>query len=270
MASSPRGSSSGGTAARRRRRAADRSSVLEAGAASSAELRRAVADQPAGLLVVGGDVVARGVERERRLTLVGAGLEGGGQGPAAVLAAPGVPVDAARVDVLAAQVAADRVAERAAGRRGGAGRAAQGRALGALGDVLALGEHRGGERHDLVDRGLGRGGDGLGGLAGTDPRLDVARSQDALHLDLQLAEAGPSVVVAAQDGPEVGVDVEGELDPGVGHEQQAFPVLAQTREGEVDHLLVVLLSPEVRAHDQVAGSGSGCGRAYARATPRQP
>jgi hypothetical protein len=109
--------------------------------------------------------------------------------------------------------------------------------------VLALGQHRGGVRHDLLDRGLGRGGHRLGGLAGADPRLDVARSQDALHLDLQLAEAGPSVTVAAKSGPELLVDVEGELDPGVGHEQQALAVLAEPSEGELHHRLAVLLPP---------------------------
>ena len=57
-------------------------------------------------------------------------------------------------------------------------------------DVLPLGEHRGGEPLDPVQRDAGDPADVLQGLARTDPRLDVTRTQCAFHLDLQLSEPG--------------------------------------------------------------------------------
>jgi hypothetical protein len=99
---------------------ADRGQVVLRGG-----LRRCVmpvADQPAGVVVVGRYVVAGRVEGERALPAALARLERCGQGPAAVFASPGVPVDAGRVDVAAAQVCTDRIAESARGGRGGAWR----------------------------------------------------------------------------------------------------------------------------------------------------
>ena len=98
-----------------------------------------------------------------------------GQGPAAVLAPPGVPLDAAGVDVVRAQVGADGLAEGAG--TGLVGATAYGGELGPLGHVGALGHDRRGERHDLLHRGAGGVGHRLGGLAGTDAHLDVAGAE---------------------------------------------------------------------------------------------
>ena len=123
-----------------------------------------------------------------------------GERPATVLATEGVPLDRARVDVEAAQVLGDRVPQGApATQRALAAAAAYRRLLGALRDVGTLVEHRPGERHDLLDGRLGGLGHRLGRLAGTDAGLDVSRANSAVHLNLQLAEAG---VLAAQGGPE--------------------------------------------------------------------
>ena len=117
-------------------------------------------------------------------------------------------VDGAGVDVQRAQVEGDDVAEGAgaAVRAAVAAAAAYRGPLGAVGDVLALGEHRRRERHDLVERRLGGLGHGLGRLPGPDPGLDVAGAECAVHLYLQLAEA---CVLAAQGGPEPGIDRRG-------------------------------------------------------------
>ena len=56
-------------------------------------------------------------------------------------------------------------------------RAADGGAERPLGDVLALGEDRGGVGHDLLEGGLRCLGDRFGGLTGADPGLDVAGSK---------------------------------------------------------------------------------------------
>ena len=59
---------------------------------------------------------------------------------------------------------------------------------GALGDVRSLGQDRCGVRHHLVDRRPGDLRDRLGGLPGSDPRLDVAGAEREFHGSLQ--EAG--------------------------------------------------------------------------------
>jgi hypothetical protein len=63
-------------------------------------------------------------------------------------------------------------------------------AAGQLGDVLPLGEHGNAVGHDLVDGDLGQRSHRLGCVTRPDPGLYVARSQGAVHLDLQLAEPG--------------------------------------------------------------------------------
>ena len=92
------------------------------------------------------------------------------------------------VDVEGAQMGGDRLAE-GADLAGVAAAAAYGRPLGALGDVLALVEHRAGVHHDLVDARLGRLGHRFGRLSGPDPGLDVTGPNHTFHLNLQLAEA---------------------------------------------------------------------------------
>ncbi len=62
--------------------------------------------------------------------------------------------------------------------------------LGAVGDVLALGEHGRGEGHDAFDGRLRSLGDSLRGLTRTDAGLDVTGTKRTVHLNLQLAEAG--------------------------------------------------------------------------------
>ena len=137
-----------------------------------------LAEQPVGVVVVRDDVVAGGVEGEVGRADPVAGRVRAGQGPAAVLAPPGVPGDGVGVHVATTQVAADGLAE---GPRTGAtavgGTATEGGALGALRHVGALGQHRRGVRHHLVDGRARDLGDRLGGLPGADPRLDVARAK---------------------------------------------------------------------------------------------
>ena len=118
--------------------------------------RRRVADQPAGVVVVEDHEVAGLVEGELGEALATLAREAAGQRPAAVLAAPGVPGDTSGSTLRSRRwpvIASPRVRLRR--RRLAAGPADRG-ALGALGDVLALGEHRGGVGHDLLDGGLAR------------------------------------------------------------------------------------------------------------------
>jgi hypothetical protein len=134
-----------------------------------------IPDQPPGVVVVDGHEVAARVVGEG----AGAGAAGDlverGEGPASVLAPPRVPLDGTRVDVVRAEVGADGLAE---GARTGLRRAAaHGGELRPLGHVGTLGHHRGRERHDLLDRGAGRVGDGLRRLARADARLDVAGTE---------------------------------------------------------------------------------------------
>jgi hypothetical protein len=146
-----------------------------------------ITDQPVGVVVVEHHEVAGLVEGQLGHPLVTLDRVAPGQRPAAVLTAPGVPGDDARVDVAGVQVSGDRLAEGArAPRRLARGTADRG-PLGALRDVLPLGEDRCGVGHDLLDRGLRGGGHLFGGLAGPDARLDVTGPQHAVHLALHLA-----------------------------------------------------------------------------------
>ena len=188
-----------------------------------------LADQPPGVLVVEHDVVAGGVEDVRRGALARRGGEASGERPPAVVAAPGVPLDAVGVGVERAQVGGDRLAEGA--RTALAAGAAHGRALGALRDVLALGEHRARVDQDLVDAGLRRLGDRLGRLTGPDPGLDVTGTKHTVHLFLQLAGTGGG----ADRGPECRRDVEGELGALVVDQRQTPSVVARSGEREVGH-----------------------------------
>jgi hypothetical protein len=155
-----------------------------------------LADQPVRVVVVRDDVVPRRVEGEVRGTDVAGGRVRAGQGPAAVLPAPGVPCHGLGIDVARPQVAADGLAEGPRGRRRTAldGSAPDRGPLGALGDVGTLCEDRRGVRHHLVDGRAGDLGDGLGRLPGPDPRLDVAWAEGGFHLSLQLA--GPCLFAA--------------------------------------------------------------------------
>src|SRR3954454_11903803 len=103
----------------------------------------------------------------------------------------------------------------------------------------ALGQDRGGKPHDRVDRGLRGGGAVLSGLATPDPRLDVARSESAFHLHLQLAE---SSMVSPEGCAEAMVDRYGELLAGVADQDQALAVLAQPHRGEGLHRCRLLRS----------------------------
>ncbi len=187
-----------------------------------------LADQPARLVVLGHDVAARGVEGELGVPGALTGAVVGHQRPATVLAPPGVPLDARRVDVAAAQPLGDRVGEQLGGAVGAL--AAHARALGPLGDVGALGQDRGGVAHDLLERGLGGGRDVLRRLTGPDPGLDVARTQGTFHGDLQLAESG---VLAAERGPEAGVGPKGELLTRIADQDEPLLVAGQPHECEV-------------------------------------
>jgi hypothetical protein len=135
-----------------------------AGTGRGARLRAAgrglLADQPAGLVVLGHDVATGGVEHELGVPVALAGAVVGDQRPAAVLPAPGVPLHARGVDVAGAEALRDHVAEQPG--RAFARLAAHRRALRPVGDVCALRQHRGGVAHDLVDRGLRGGRDALG------------------------------------------------------------------------------------------------------------
>ena len=113
-----------------------------------------VADQPVRVVVLGNDVVARHVEGEVPGPAAARGRVGRGEHPAAVVAAPGVPLDGVGGHADPAQVALHGVAQGARGAAALAVAAAYRGALGTLRDVLTLGEHRAGERHDPLHRGV--------------------------------------------------------------------------------------------------------------------
>ena len=81
--------------------------------------------------------------------------------------------------------------------------AAYGRLPGPLGHEGALGQDGALEAPHAVDGNPGELGDLLGGGSGAYPRLDVPGAEMALHLDLDLAEAG---TVAAYRGAQTLVD----------------------------------------------------------------
>jgi hypothetical protein len=199
-----------------------------------------------------GDDVASLAEEHGVLGLLADAVVGD-EGPAAVLAAPGVPLHGVGVDVLGAQPLGHRVSE---GLRGSlAGLPAYRRGLGAVGDVGPLGEDGRGVRHDPVDSGLGGLGDGVRALAGTDPGLDVSGPQCAVHLNLQLAE---SCMVAAEGGPELGVRCQGVLLTRVTDEDELLLVLRQPHECEA--CIGPLLSVAVQV-SLLRGGAVGCRRA---------
>jgi hypothetical protein len=129
-------------------------------------------------------------------------------------------------------VGADGVAEDPGPGAGLAGGAAQRRGLGALGDVLALAQHRPDERHDRLDGGLRRGGDRLGSLAGSDPGLDLAGAEGARHLFLQRSRSGG---LAAECSAQSRGDRDGELLALPTHEEEAPAVGADSCEIELRH-----------------------------------
>ena len=164
------------TAVSRRCRAAARSS--EAGVASAASAAASGVASPTSQRASSSSTVTklpRGSWEKVAVPVRPATSYSAGERPAAVLAAPGVPLDAARVDVVRPQVGGDGLAE---GAGAGLGRAASyGRELGAVGDVGALGHHGRGERHDLLHRRPGGVRHRLGCLTGADARLDVAGAE---------------------------------------------------------------------------------------------
>ena len=84
--------------------------------------RPLLADQPPGLVVLGHHVAAGDVEDELGVTAAVVGAEARDQRPAAVLAAPGVPVHRLGVDVVGAQPLGHGVTEDARGALAGARR----------------------------------------------------------------------------------------------------------------------------------------------------
>ena len=117
-----------------------------------------VADQATCGVVVRDHVAAGHVVQERRGLAAARGRHR--HRPAAVVASPRVPAGTGRVEPAGAQVLVDGVAEQPPRSRRVL--AAQPAATRLLADVLALGEHRYGVRHDPLDRHLRDGGDRLG------------------------------------------------------------------------------------------------------------
>ena len=104
------------------------------------------------------------------------------------------------------------------------------RALGQLGDVPALLQHRPLEPPDALHRHLGGDRDLLGGLTRPDAGLDLARRELVLELDLELAQAG---AVAAQRRVDALVERQ-RVRRAVGAlEQQAGAVVAHSEQPEV-------------------------------------
>jgi len=68
-----------------------------------------------------------------------------------------------------------------------------------LDHVLAFGDHRRGEAHDLLDGRPADLGDLLDALAAANPRLNVARAEGTFHGDLQLALGSPADAGGAFD-----------------------------------------------------------------------
>ncbi|GDY62219.1 hypothetical protein SAV14893_016120 [Streptomyces avermitilis] len=116
--------------------------------------------------------------------------------PGAVVAAPGVPLDGVLVGAAQQQSLLDGLTELGTGVLAGP---ADGGLAGPLGHEGALGQHGPLEAAYAIDRDAGELGHLFGGRAGTYPRLDVSGAEMALHLDLDLAEAG---TVAAHGGAE--------------------------------------------------------------------
>ena len=210
---------------------ADRGQPAGTGRRPRPLLRGLVAHQPAGLVVVGDHVAARGVVDELGAAGALTGPVVGHQRPATVVSPPGVPLDGRGVHVTTVQALGDRIRQHLG--RPLAGLAAHRGALGGLRDVRALGQHRRGVAHHPVQGGLRIGGDVLGRLSGADACLDVAGAEGAVHGDLQLAESG---VIAAKGGPESGVGREVELLARVTDQHQRLLVLGQPHEREVLHL----------------------------------
>jgi hypothetical protein len=101
-----------------------------------------------------------------------AGRPGGDDPPGAVLAPERVPGDLLGVDAVLGEPGVDDLGERCTG----VGRLQPGTA-GVLGEHGPLLQHRAGVAEHPVDGHAGDPGDVLGGLAGADPGLDVARGQ---------------------------------------------------------------------------------------------
>ena len=120
--------------------------------------------------------------------------------PGAVVAAPGVPLDGVLLGAAQQQPLLDGLAELRSGVLAGA---ADGGLAGALGHERALRQHGALEAAYAVDGDAGELRDLLRGGAGPYTRLDVTGAEMALHLDLDLAEAG---TVAAHGGAQPLVD----------------------------------------------------------------
>lgn len=114
--------------------------------------------------------------------------------PRAVVSTPRVPLDGVLLGAPDQQPLLDGLAELGSGVLTGA---ADRSLPGPLGHEGALGEHGALEATHPVDGDSRELGDFLRGGAGAYPRLDVSGAEMALHLDLDLAEAG---TVAANSG----------------------------------------------------------------------
>src|SRR5690606_21954276 len=120
--------------------------------------------------------------------------------PGAVVAAPGVPLHGVLLGAPQQQPLLHGLAQRRTGVLPGP----PDRGLaGAFGHEGTLGQHRALETADAVHGDAGHLGDLFRGRTGSYTCLDVAGAEMALHLDLDLAEAG---TVAAHGGAEPFVD----------------------------------------------------------------
>ena len=145
--------------------------------------------QAGGVVVVGHDVAAAGIEDPLGDVQPAAGREREGDLPVAVAALAGVPLPVLGVRAGRGKALGHDVAEPRAWTAGVARPAHRG-GLGLVGDVGALGQDRAFEPAHALDRDAGGIGDLLRRLAGADSCLDLLGSQRTLHFDLVLGEPG--------------------------------------------------------------------------------
>ncbi len=139
--------------------------------------------QPAGLVVVGSHRAASRVVDPLRRSLFPSGEVVEAHFPATVVAAPGIPLHAIAGDTALLKALADEFAQQHDCAVVVAANADFG---GLLGDVFALVQDRSGEPLDALYRDSGRGRDLVHALSAPDPRLDLARAEPALEVELSL------------------------------------------------------------------------------------
>jgi hypothetical protein len=164
-----------------------------------------------------------------------AGRPRGDDAPGAVLAAERVPGDLLGVDAVLSQPTVHDLGQRGTGVGGLQAGAA--RVLGQHGPLL---QHRARVAQDAVDGDAGHPGDVLGGLAGTDPGLDVAGGQGGHDLGVRHRDSGADRVwraVGLQRPADPVVDGERQEPADLIGEHQGLTVLGEGYEAYRPHAL---------------------------------